>query len=559
MALFGDSNTIVAACRTLSCQPGVRSVGFGLRVADGEVTLEPLLRVYVDRNDFFRGLVGSIPPEVGGIRTEAVPLLDGRRYCGTTYRPGTKITRYAPGSQVGSGTLCCFLQRGGKNFLLTNYHVFFDKSGYDPAQRSQVINVPGESNFLDQPPDVPGVEDLRLQNQDTVYQPDRSECLQIACNSPIATIRSLDGNNAALKFQTNGARQFWVDAAIAEIDSGKDVANDVNGIGVVSPTIRDLSTDAILSAPPPNITVQKRGFTTDLTKGTITQFFTTQLVNGASTSIFEFVVRPTNDSPFDYDNTIDVDDAEPQTNEQIKSSLEAGSVSVTIVSAQNPRRLRVKGKIFSDRGDSGSLILDANRQPVGILWGGDGVDVRSRGKQTTEFIPNGLSRVCYLQPVLVALGFDPATAILSASSPARGSTLPPPHELWRAEELLIASTRGRELVDVVRLHSDEVRELINRGRRVTVVWRRFRGAAFVSSAIVAAREPDKTLAAQIGGISIETFLEKMYSALLSEASETLQAALQRHMNLFFTLAHDAPTFAEILERLEEPVCAKDLS
>jgi len=383
--------------------------------------------------------------------------------------------------------------------------------------------------------------------------------LQVACNTPIGTIRSLDASNAALRFQVSGARQFWVDAAVAEIQSGKDVANDIAGIGVVSPTIRDLSTDAILSAKPPNIGVQKRGRTTDITKGTIVQFLTTQVVNGVNTDIFEFTVRPTNDSPFDYDKTIDVDDNEPQTNAEIKSFLETGSVTVTIVSPQNPRRLRVKGKIFSNKGDSGSLILDANRQPVGILWGGNGLDLRLRGQQNTEFVPSGLALACYFIPVLAALGFDPSAAIVSASSPARALTLPPPAALSEAEELLSASPRGRELIDAVRLHHDEVRELVNRGRCVTVAWRRFRGAAFLSSAIIAAREPGEKLAAQIDGISIEIFLEEMYSALLFEASEALKTDLRRHMNTFLSLAHDAPTFANILERLQEPALVEDLT
>jgi hypothetical protein len=555
------SDRIRNACRSLRRRRGVVDISYGLWTENGVVTDTPVLRVSIERKAWAEGFGRALPAKLHGMRIEVGPACDVRPLCSCPYRPGEKITRYVPANPVASGSIGCFLQRSSKKFLLTNQHVFLRTSGYNAQKRNEVIGAIGGGSAFDDDeklPDMPGVQDMRLQNADKVFQPERSDCIGLECNDPLALIKAIDDKNMRLKLHDVGARKFWLDAAVAEIQTGRNISNDIKDIGVINTAIRDLGAEAIESATPPQVAVQKRGFITEATKGTIRDFFHEVTVDGNPTRIFEFAVLPTPDSQFDYDETFTLDDAEPRSNQQIKDILESGSVKVEILSAQNPRKIRVHGKIFSNRGDSGSLIVDAAKRPVGLLWGGNGVDVKVKGKEAPEFLPSGVAIACYIKPVLDALDFKNPDAIVSGSIKTSGPGMPPPEppisEAFEdAERRLAASERGRALIAAIGAHGEEMRALVLRGGRVSAVWRRYRGPGFVAAALAAARDPTRRLESEIAGTSVETFVEKMHRAIMNEASDGLRSALAGHIDLIFDVVRQARTFSDVVRIVEQPI------
>src|SRR5690242_1636956 len=100
-----------AARRKLWAIPGVEAIGFGLKEKAGEVVPEYVFRVYVRFKKPLSELRPEevIPPEVDGIKTDVVILLETRPACRTVLRPGQKITRDIPNAFESSGTLGCMV------------------------------------------------------------------------------------------------------------------------------------------------------------------------------------------------------------------------------------------------------------------------------------------------------------------------------------------------------------------------------------------------------------------------------------------------------------------
>jgi hypothetical protein len=130
--------------------------------------------------------------------------------------------------------------------------------------------------------------------------------------------------------------------------------------------------------------------------------------------------------------------------------------------------------MFVDHGDSGSALINAKAQLIGVLFAVDG---------TTPSI----AYACHIHPVLDQLK---VTAITNQH--------PPDPRVTRSDadlvvdgrlharalrDKLLGSDEGRRIAAIVEEHRHEVVRLVNTNRRVTVAWRRNQGPAFLNRAM----------------------------------------------------------------------------
>jgi S1-C subfamily serine protease len=173
----------------------------------------------------------------------------------------------------------------------------------------------------------------------------------------------------------------------------------------------------------------------------------------------------------------------------------------------------VTGPMFGLHGDSGSIVLDANSRVVGLLWAAD------------SFGRTGNAWAIPIDAVQTALGvnIDTATSIgdIQVASGARGLAGPAPalepapvmraaeeadpaaHATLRdrVEQDLLAVPRGRDIYRLYFKHHMEVRELIDRNRRVATVWHRQGGPGLIQSVLDAVRCETSPVADNIRGRS----------------------------------------------------------
>jgi hypothetical protein len=261
----------------------VVAVGIGPKIVHGKSTSTPCIKFLVRSKASERevGMNSIIPFEWEGLPTDIEEVGSVRFLSDYTENPRDQIDPIQPGCSIGfvapdeirnAGTLSAFVSNEeGQIFLLSNYHVLVDLS--NPAEMYR-ISQPGS---FDQ-------------------------------DSP-RRIGSFVRGIAPTIGITN-----YIDAALAEIDTGLNIKPDIIGIGTIT---------GIKSAQYPMI-VEKFGRGTEYEQGmVINKFWNTALPVGESEAIYRDQIA-------------------------IKG---------------------VHGRPFADSGDSGALVLDAQRnKAVGLLF-----------------------------------------------------------------------------------------------------------------------------------------------------------------------------------------------
>ncbi len=254
-----------------------------------------------------------------------------------------------------------------------------------------------------------------------------------------------------------------VDCAIATVKSGIGTIQEINTIGAIAGT-----TAAIFGE-----TVRKVGRTTGLTTGTVTD------INAPASS--------TEGNNF--------------TN-QIRISPIAGV----------PK--------FSDHGDSGSVIVNASNQVVGLLWGG------ATGNTLANNIANVLTAMGITIPAAGG-GADPHDLIAAG---------PTPEQLLSHNQLLLRRLRrtlsqtepGTVALNLILEFRFEVMHLIQQQRAVGVVWQRKQGPAFVAALFRSLKEPAYRIPREIEGVTVQALLMSMATVLDEHGSQPLRAAIRQH-------------------------------
>jgi len=242
---------------------------------------------------------------------------------------------------------------------------------------------------------------------------------------------------------------------------------------------------------------------------------------------------------------------------------------------RGPGKNRNGKRSFSDEGDSGSIVLDAQNNAVGLLFGGPPLSQRVGSAW-------GVTWASHIVPVLDQLdiyiptkdgagthhGSDGALADLTLprskervapgnesfftsagrTSPGLASTAAAEPDLHGFADRLRASEAGAQLYAFLTAHQREIGYLVRNSRPVTVAWHRHAGPAFLAQILNHLRGDAPRMPLEIRGIRRRVLLVRLRTALMSHGSYELQRALEQHGDLILALA-EAETFDECLEVL----------
>jgi hypothetical protein len=183
--------------------------------------------------------------------------------------------------------------------------------------------------------------------------------------------------------------------------------------------------------------------------------------------------------------------------------------------------INCEGKnLFSDRGDSGSLLITEQNELVGLIYAKESED------------DNANVYACHIKPVLEYLNLKP---LFTANSRSKIN-----HEIVSAENFdaeenityealkskIVNLKNGSFLNEMIQKHANEVVQLVHHKRPVTVTWHRNKGPAFVAHFEKSFKDPNYIVPQEINGITIPFLFHKMGIIMHEHGSALLKHAIQ---------------------------------
>ena len=351
-----------------------------------------------------------------------------------------------------------------------------------------------------------------------------------------------------------------MDATIAEIRAGVTGSNVVDGIGPLDQGLRDISGVPLTGTPPHPIeliNVQKRGATTGLTKGTVTAMFRMIKVGVPEQLItsWEFLVRPDPAHAYDYDEKFEL--APDQNEQDIKNFFQGKPLTAEITPSGSRRTLRLHGPVFTQPGDSGSVVVDTERKIVGLLWATPFIDIKTAKDPFTARLSSGEGMIAYIRPVFHKMGLSESDGVIPPGTLTAGPVvtdvdLVPPAEVTRDLEAALSRVpAGRQLLDLVRRYGERIAHLVHEHRRVMVAWHRAQGPAFAAALLRGQQRGDGVLPREINGVALSESLRRMREVLLREGDQELREAVLAHGDDIVALAQRATSIPALLAALEQ--------
>jgi hypothetical protein len=426
---------------------------------------------------------------------------------------------------------------------------------------------------------TPAVDPATAANDNLVYSPEFSDSSGITCNKPIGQVvtetlqRSPDHVvQAKIKF---GDETFAVDAALIEVVPGADVRNDIPKIGMIT-AVRDLIAEWGLTSRQADIVdlpttrqlvVRKYGITTKFTEGKLSRLVRQQVIEFGEPPVdglmLEIAPSP-GQAPFKAEYELDMSrfaaDIEGITKpEEVKGLFDGTGVTATLGGSLKARTLKIESHFFSQKGDSGSPIVDENNKIIGILTSGRFKRIFVKGKDAPVEIHTQNSQAIFIQAALNKLKVDflPAgqhtagTPIMVPGRAVERSSQEPIDwtALDDARAAFEGSPAGARLATLVRSHFEEVRQLVHHRRRVMVTWHRNKGPSLVVAAVRSAGIPGWPIPAEIDGVRLIDAMRALRNVLVAEGSPALRAAIAEHEDEIFGLAKNATSVDEVVAAL----------
>jgi hypothetical protein len=485
--------------------PGVLGVGYGIKETGGQLTGQAALRVYVAAKKPAAALAPNeqIPAAFEGVVTDVLVPVKGRLLpCEDTSQPrpligGITITNFKPAAdgKIRGGTLGFFATVDGgqepKNIaLVSNNHVLMRNGA---------------------------VKD------DRIYNPEFSAPEVMVTDSGfIAKIDNI-GKMAHHNFDYPGEgapKDYFVDCASARLDisisswcktnCGITYKNEIRILDLPDPgpppeahsnKIKGCARVVDAQTQPPNeYVVYKVGRQTSRTKGKVKEVYGTADLDGTGIIHGVMIVVPT--AP-DCDGIMR----------------------------------------FCDEGDSGSAVLNEQRELVGILFGGAH--------------DNSEAWVSHLDPVLDVLKVTPISQCNQPLPPA-GKALADVEGLLAAganqtsalRDRFLATPKGTLLYETALAHSHAVIDLVNHRRPVTLAWHRGKGPAFLAHTIENVRDPAHRIPRDVEGVTREALLRRMAEALSEHGRPPLAAAIAEWLPFILTEVEAFDSLHDLVSRLE---------
>ena len=299
-----------------------------------------------------------------------------------------------------------------------------------------------------------------------------------------------------------------LDCAIARIfkggDDPKDIRHldntiiDIGYIAGAGPIVSPATQYSVM----PGETVYKRGRTTLFTVGTVSN-------RGASTSPIEYNKDPL----ITYIKT-----------DQMEISPTAPFVD------------------FSKKGDSGSVIVNAKNEVVGLLFAGNPTTHRS--------FANHISYVTTRLGITITSSLTETALPLASIGRYDSEAVRTDNWMEDAEIFLQKTGAGEKIRKLIRNHESEILRLVRSNREVRTAWIRYNGPAFLNHIARSIRE-DHLIPAAIHSYTLETLILKMSAVLMRHGSEKLIEDLEENYGLLLEIVGSGKRFSEWMEKLDQ--------
>jgi hypothetical protein len=117
------------------------------------------------------------------------------------------------------------------------------------------------------------------------------------------------------------------------------------------------------------------------------------------------------------------------------------------------------------------------------------------------------------------------------------------------EDQLKVSATGREVLQLIRQHGDEIMYLINKNRPTMVCWQRHHGPKFVKSFVDSGFEDDATFIKSVDGVSMETLILYMAEVLQDYGSAVLKQQIGKYAPVVLQMARETRSLKEIIYKI----------
>ncbi len=542
------------ACSYFKSFDGVAGVGFGQKKTKNKYNSEIAIKVYVLNKKVPEDIKDNekIPKVFEGYITDVTPVLQGKLH---RVDNDTEYDTMRGGIRIGNksglfGTLGCIVRKRGDTsrdnvYLLSNYHVLYAGN----AEAGDGIYQPGgpaESSNLLGP-----IQELSV--FDTVK------------HTPLVVPQGV----------TPMEIDLFVDAAIARIDIdskclGSTCTKDV--ILIEEATITDLQIDdrSIISeitdvrdvSGDPSIleqTVFKIGGTTGRTQGIVKE------VNAVAINVPEDINNP------------------------IARRLVGGIIQIEFDSSSTVSGLNGHNRpLFSEPGDSGSLILDEQNRVIGLTFFG------STAERPLFFEHPNSSGAIHIVPILDQLGIciptsggtnygscgatdgsgltpspgsgsgggaigmtGTITALKSKTLDTSGIFQPEPLSIKQQDHLtqlletLRTTKHGRELHEAFAHVRREIGYLVRNRRPVTVTWHRNKGPGFFALFLNHLRGDLEVFPHKIGEFELSVLLDKMENILIAHGSNPLKETIEKYGEQMKFMLLNGHSVTDFIQNLNE--------
>ncbi len=204
--------------------------------------------------------------------------------------------------------------------------------------------------------------------------------------------------------------------------------------------------------------------------------------------------------------------------------------------------------VFAYFGDSGSVIVNDDNEVVALQHANSSNHSKSFGNDITR-IKSALNIT--IKTTSSAPGRTPTFSPSSESLPDNRQPVLNDGWLEHIEERLEETATGQTLKKIVGTHQEEVFNLVNKHRPVTVTWHRKQGPAFLAAFGRSVKNPEYTIPTEINRVSFQNLLMSMASVLEEHGSEPLREDIRKYALDVIQVSRQCSTTEEFLKILEQ--------
>jgi|GEM_PF-5090240 hypothetical protein len=521
--------------------PGVKSVSVGLKISKNELIWERCFHVYVDKKLAKAQLQDQdiIPEEIEGIKTDV-----------------HQIEQIASASPVAQGGVQISNGIELQNAATGRFMATFGTLGAIGKDKSRSCNVVGLTNWHVL---YIGHRRVPVLRGTRIFQPNAETSLNsFGDNVPDPHTKDNDVGKVI-----DGVYNATVDCAVFEVNRscsnccGVEYHNIIAGLETISPL----------------------GFNGITGTATAHAGDTVFFVGAVSSASKGFVVSEGAALTSSYLKVMICDERiVPQTPlpgpDDLHTIILTGQLKIR-TDGLHPRNANIQANgvsysRFVEHGDSGSLLVNVENKAVGLIFGTDGLD---HLPQNPPANPPGVPPLPPGSPEITLYGYaNHYSNVIAAlqnigiqfeinysQAPAGGSRGEALHRSAAepdSEALLIWKKRveshpkSRAISDAITRYRDEVMQLINHCRPVTVKWHRNKGPAFAAAVAGNVREGKFEYPNIVNGVTAVQLLSRMREILMEVGSVGLRADIIKYGDEILTMIDGRTSFDDLLQAFQ---------